>query len=830
MSSKIKGLTIEIGGETTLLTKALGEVNKKTRDLKTELRDVERLLKLDPGNTELIAQKQQILTESINKTKEKLEQLKEAEKQAQQQFKEGKIGEEQYRAIQREVIKTEEELKKMNTRLKEMDWKTVTDNLDKFGTKSIDVGKKLSKNVTTPIIGIGIAATTMASQFTDAMAKVSTLADENVVSMKDLEKGILDISNATGKAATEITESVYDALSSGIETGDVLGFVASNTMLAKAGFTDMGTAVDITTTILNAYGDKAFDVATIGDMLVKTQDKGKITVGELGESMGKVIPTASALGVNLDQLGASYAILTSKGQNANIATTNLNGLLAELGKTGSKSDEALRKMAGKGFKELIDEGKSVGDVLSLLEGYAKDSEISLSDMFGSATAGRAALSLISDGAEGFNEVLGELQNSTGAVEENFEKLLTPSENLKIALNKIKNEGIQLGEILLPIVEKIANAIEGIVAKFASLTDGQREIIVIIAALVAAIGPLLIIVGKMSLGVSAIIKLFATLGPAIANTGGIAGIASTAMGGLTTAFAALTGPIGIAIAAVVAIGVAIVALWKTNDEFRENVTKVWEQIKEIYDKTMKAIKKIVTDIYNEIMKFWEKNSENIKKITKTIWDAIANTFNTVLKLIKGYLDVFIGLFTGDWTRMAEGAKTIFSTLWENIKNIVAGAWNLLSGVFGILKDNITGWFTGLISNSFNWGKNLIGGFVDGIKSMVGAVGSAVSNVVDNVKDFIGFNSPTKKGEGRYIIDWGYNMIDGFIEGMNKALPELESSLKMAIPSMGSANSPTLSTSNSFVVHATIREEGDISKIAKELYGLQQRSNRGRGLSV
>ena len=143
--------------------------------------------------------------------------------------------------------------------------------------------------------------------------------------------------------------------------------------------------------------------------------------------MGRVIPTASSLGVNLDQLGASYAILTAKGQNASIATTNLNSMLGEMGKTGSKSDKVLRELTGKSFKELVAEGKSVGDVLAVLNEYAEANNLSLADMFGSTTASAAALTLLSDGAEAFNEKVAIMNDSTGTMAENVEKLKTPSE-------------------------------------------------------------------------------------------------------------------------------------------------------------------------------------------------------------------------------------------------------------------------------------------------------------------------------------------------------------------------------------------------------------------
>src|SRR5690554_789150 len=181
MSRYIRGITIEIGEDTQKLTKALEDVNKKTRDIRGELRQVERLLKLDPKNTELLAQKQKLLSNAIENTRQKLETLREAERQVQQQFQEGKVGEEQYRAIQREVIKTEEELKKLNKQLKEMDWKGITDGLDKFGKKATDVGKGLTKKVTAPIVAIGGAGAKMALDLEHSIKKVSTLADGDIL-------------------------------------------------------------------------------------------------------------------------------------------------------------------------------------------------------------------------------------------------------------------------------------------------------------------------------------------------------------------------------------------------------------------------------------------------------------------------------------------------------------------------------------------------------------------------------------------------------------------------------------------------------------------------
>lgn len=589
--SKIKGITLEIGGDVTPLQRGIRALNTEANSLQKELRGVETLLKMDPKNVDLLRQRQDLLNKTIGETKTKLEVLRDAKAQIDRDMANGtEVNEKEYRNLQREISFTENKLKELETTLKNTsnNWQDTADKLDKFGTKSVEVGKNLSAKVTAPIVGVGIAVTKMASDFTDALAQVSTLVDENVISMDSLKVGILDISDATGVAATEITKSVYDALSSGIEAGDVLEFIAANTDLARAGFTDMGTAVDITTTILNAYEDKAEDIETISNMLVKTQDLGKVTVGELGASMGKVIPTVSSLGVGLDQLGTSYAILTAKGQESTIATTNLNAMFKDLGTTGSKVDTVLRDVTGKGFQGLIEEGKSVGDVLQILDTNAKDSNIRIQELFGSANAGAAAFSLAGQNADDFNDVLKEMQNSTGTVQANLEKLETPSHKLAVALNSIKNAGIELGITLLPVLESIAGFIQNLADKFDGLTDSQKKTLVVIGGLLAAIGPLLILIGKISTGISAIIGVVLKVTPLIAAAGGVSGIAATAVGALGAAFAFLTGPIGLTILAITAVVAAITWLYKKFKKSKDDIVEESQDMANQLEENISAI--------------------------------------------------------------------------------------------------------------------------------------------------------------------------------------------------------------------------------------------------
>ena len=274
----------------------------------------------------------------------------------------------------------------------------------------------------------------LASNFQDAMAKVDTIADTSAVSLDDLSAQILDLSNQTGISANDIADATYNAISAGQSTADAVNFVSNATSLAEAGFTDTASAIDVLTTIMNAYGLEADKVGSVSDMLINTQNKGKTTVAELSASMGKIIPTAKSMGVGLDQITAGYAIMTAKGIATAESTTYMNSMLNELGKSSTKVGQALKEETGKSFQELMGEGKSVGDVLQIVKDHADKSVVAFNELWQSSEAGKAGLTLLSDGAESFNAMAKDMIASTGATSEAMEKLDTPSKKAKVAIN------------------------------------------------------------------------------------------------------------------------------------------------------------------------------------------------------------------------------------------------------------------------------------------------------------------------------------------------------------------------------------------------------------
>lgn len=435
--------------------------------------------------------------------------------------------------------------------------KSIGGKISGAGDSVSKLGGKITK-MTLPLTVAGTKAFKWANDLDKAIRQVSTLTSDGILPVDKIKKEVLDISDATGIAQSDVANAMYEALSAGVDESKVVDFTKKAINLTEAGFTDLSTAIDATTTILNAYGDKAFDVSKVSDILVKTQDKGKITVDELAGSIGRVIPTAAAAGVNVDQLGAAYSILTAKGMNARIATTNLEGMLSELSTTGSKTDTILRLRTGKSFAQLTEEGTNLGKVLGIIDGAAKESGLTLKDMFGQSTAGSAALSLLSDGVEGYTAMLGTMNNAQGATDKNAEKMKGNAYTWQKAVNKMKNTMIDLGDAIAPVLIPIADKIGELTNRFRELSPETKEKIVQFGLMAVAAGPLLVVGGKLISGIGTMISVAGT----VIHVFGF--IASFVLPALGSAISFICSPIGLVVgaaSALIAIGVHLVRDWK-----------------------------------------------------------------------------------------------------------------------------------------------------------------------------------------------------------------------------------------------------------------------------
>lgn len=547
-------------------------------------------------------------------------------------------------------------LKEVNEQLKfgKASIEEYTEKVQKAGKKVKDAGSGMTKKVTAPILAAGAASAKMAMDFEDSMAKVSTIADATEVPMDEMQKAILDLSNQTGISSEKIAQNVYDSISAGQKTGDAVNFVSNSTKLAKAGFADAGAALDVLTTIMNAYGLKASEVTNVSDMLIQTQNLGKTTVADLASSMGKVIPTANAYGVSLDELCAGYAIMTANGVATAESTTYMNGMLNELGKSGTNVSKTLKEKTGKTFKELMDSGMSLSDVLKIISDAATENNKSFGDMWSSSEAGKAGMILLGDSAENFNGVLEQMQNSAGATNTAFEKLDTNSTKIKKATNELKNDAIDLGttlmEELAPIIENIAEKISQFTEWFNGLSESEKQMIIQIGLIVAAIGPLLIVLGTV---VSSGAKII----------GGIPVIAK----GLSGLFGIIAANPVLAI--ITAIVIAVFTLWTTCDEFREGVLEGIDILKTVLTAGYDFCVELGEEKLGRIQDAYEKYGGGITGILAASWQTWKEIWST------GF-DVIDKLTGGKLT----GVKNKFWSKFEEIKNVVKNALDAVKRFF------------------------------------------------------------------------------------------------------------------------------------------------------
>ena len=476
-----------------------------------------------------------------------------------------------------------------------------------------------------------------AQEFQQSMAKVGTIADTNVVPLAQLRQEIIALSNETGKSVNDLAEDVYSAISAGQDTADAVGFVTNATKLSTAGFAESAQAVDVLSTILNAYGMEAEKVTDVSDMLINTQNKGKTTVGELASSMGKIIPTANANNVALEQICTGYEKLTAKGIATAEATTYMNGMLNELGKTGSTTDKLLREKTGKSFKELMASGSSLADVLQIVKDGAESSGMSLSDMFGSSEAGKAALSLMADGVDSFNDSVQGMLDSCGATEEAYAKMMDTTETkVAKAKNSISNLGTVLGDMLLPYVGMVADKVSEVVTRFSEFAQENPQVIATVAKVAAGLvglkaGGLIAKLGFLQVkgGILSVQKAFTMIKGLgitkyLSNMGG-------GFGGILTKVAPLVGVIA-------AVGGAIYYVSTHLEQVRGFIQKTFgDEGLAVFDKLWG----IITQVGTAIKDAFFTSGSGVLDTLKSVLPTIINTLQTgLLPILPMIADLFM----------------------------------------------------------------------------------------------------------------------------------------------------------------------------------------------
>lgn len=813
------------------LTQKLTEQKAKQEELKAKIDDARAAYEKSTAET--------------GKNSEQSKALKNELNSLEQQYKvnESAIGKTET-ALANQTVKTEKsktalmgmekELENVNKELKEHKFNAFTEGCTKAGTAIEKVGKKLSV-MSAATVAAGTASAKMAVDFEDDMAKVSTIMDTNEMSVKDMQDAIIDLSNKTGIAVGDVADDVYNAISAGQKTGDAVAFVENSTKLATAGFAESGDTLNILTTILNAYGLKAEEVTNVSDMLIQTQNLGKTTVAELSSAMGKVIPTANANHVALDQLCSGYAIMTANGVATAESTTYMNSMLNELGKTGSTTDVILREKTGKSFSELMKGGASLADVLKIVQDAAKEDNKSMNDMFSSSEAAKAGVILLGDGTKKFNTTLKQMQKSTGSTDKAFSKMKTTSHSAKIAVNEMKNSALKLGTTMLnsasPAIEKGTKKIHELTNKFNSLNEKQQQTVMIVGLVTAAIGPATVVTGKLVKGVgdtvkgvkkgielggkavSAVKKVAAkiiekTAATAAGTTADTAATAATAAH--TTATAAATATTGTMTAAQTALNVAMklcpilmivglitgliaagVALYKNWDKISAFGTKLWGNIK----KNFNNIKKSVTDSFK---KSGEAVENNVKKMTNSVKNsAIGKATSTVFKAIHKTVENNMKASAASAKKNLDEMKSAYKKNGGGIKGIVAATMTGIRNHYKSKYDEI---------NKLTGGKLdiMVQKTREGFKKAANSIAEKVSQARKNASSFAtGIVTEVGKIPGK-VKTVGINLVKGLWNGISNMQSWVISKVR------GFGNSVLTGLKNFFGIHSP-------SKVMEEQIG-------------
>ena len=618
MANIIKGITVEIGGDTTKLQTALKQVNTEIKHTQSELRDVNKLLKLDPGNTELISQKHKLLGQTLEETKNKLTSLKEAQKQAEQALAEGKISKEQYDALKREIIETEQALKNLekqgattNQTLQNIaatgeKWQNTGQNIE-------NVGKDIMP-VSLAVAGLGAAAVKTASDFDSGMSKVKAVSGATGSDFDALRDKAREMGAKTKFSASEAADAMNYMAMAGWKSKDMIGGIEGIMNLAAASGEDLATTSDIVTDALTAFGLKAEDSSHFADVLAAASSNANTNVSLMGETFKYAAPIAGALGYSVEDTAVAIGLMANSGIKGSQAGTALRAGLTRL---ASPTKEVINGMSMLGLSIEDVQGLSLDETLRIFrESFANldgTQQAQAASMIFGKNAMSGMLAIINASEKDYNSLSDAIYNADGTAE----KMATTMQDnlggqLKILQSALEELAISFGELLMPTVRKVVDIITKLVNGLNALPAPVKGVIAGIGVFIAALGPVLMIIGKLVWSIGTIM----TKGPII--IGGITKIVGIFTGTLIPAITAVVSAIGIVPIAIGAVIAGLVLLWKKCDWFREGIISIWETIKESTVAIWNGIKEFFVNLWQGISESWTKSWTEITTFLSEFW--------------------------------------------------------------------------------------------------------------------------------------------------------------------------------------------------------------------
>ena len=713
MAGNVKGITITFAGDTTSLDKALRKVRTESKEVDKELSAINRALKFNPKNTELLAQKQAVLKQRIETTEKSLKDLKQVQAQMDADPSVDNQSEE-YRRLQREIIETESKLKHFEAEAKKLEHIKLTNlgkSLDEAGKKAETAGKSLTKYITVPLTAAGAASVKAGMDFDSAMSQVAATMGTTTDDIKDLRDYAIKMGSSTSFSATEAAEALNYMALAGYDADTSMKMLPTVLNLAAAGGMDLATASDAVTDAQSALGLSTDETTTLIDQMAKASSKTNTSVEQLSTAILTVGGTARTMKGGTEELTAVLGVLADNGIKGSEGGTALRNILLSLQSPTDKAAKTLKEM---GVSVYDSEGnmRSMTDILADMNGALSDMTgeeraKALSSVFNKRDL-KSVNALLNTSTDRWEELGLALDDAGGAAEK---MAATQLDNLKGSLTLLKSalEGaaIAVSDVISPVIRKFADKVSKWVDKFNKLSPAMQKRIVAIGVAIAAIGPVLTVVGK---GMQLVGKVMQNV--------------TTIVGGLSKAISFLAAnPIVLIIAGIAALVAAFVILWKKSEAFRNFFIGMWNKIKTTVTAIMTAIKTYVS----------------------TTWAAITTIFKTALSAIKTAWSGISSYFAGKWAAI----KAVFTG---------AKAWfgNLFAGVFSAIKAKFAGW------GSF-WS-----GLWTSIKNKFKSIGTSIANAIGNsIRS--GINGVISMIQN--TINSGINLINGAIGLINK-LPGVE----------------------------------------------------------
>ena len=809
--NRIRGITVEIGGDTTKLQTALKGVNTEIRNTQSQLKDVEKLLKLDPGNTELIAQKHRLLAQAVSETREKLETLKTAQQQADEALRNGTISQDQYDALQREIVETEQRLRSLEEQANQS--ATALQKIGATGEKLQTVGNKISSvgqkllPVTGVVTGLGTAAVKTAADFDSAMSRVAAVSGATGSDFDSLRDKAREMGAKTKFSATEAADAMNYMAMAGWKTEDMLSGIEGVMYLAAASGEDLATTSDIVTDALTAFGLTAADSGHFADVLAAASSNANTNVSMMGETFKYCAPVAGALGFSVEDTAEAIGLMGNAGIKASQAGTSMRSIMTNL--TGDV------KLSGAAIGDVTIATTNADGSMRSLSAILADCRGAFAGMTEAEKANNAEalvgknamsgfLALMNAAPEDIEKVSGAVNNCKDAAKNMAD---TMQDNLEGQLTILKSQlqelAISFGDLLMPAMRSIVSGLQGMVNVLNAMPDGVKRVIMIVALLAAALGPVLIIIGKTLSVIGTIMTWAPRLAGAIsAVKGAFAALSATMM----------ANPIAIVIAAIAALVAAFIYLWNTNEEFRQFWIRLWNEIKEVAVQVWTAVSQFLVSAWNGIRNTAVAVWNGIRDFFSGLWAGIKTLFTTVVTAISTFLvgawngiratvmTVWnaISAFLGSvWngiksviTNVVNGIRTFLQTSWNGIRTIITTVMNAIrtvistvwNGIRTIISTVLNG-IRGTVNSVWNGIRNTISSVVNGIKNTVSGafnamwngIRSTISGIYNTIRDGLGNAVNYITGLASAGWHWGADIINGIVNGIRSCIGAVASAV-------------------------------------------------------